>query len=210
LDPHSHPHPVKSENLSTAQAANLLGVSLGTVQQMVENGVLQAWKTVGGHRRIPRESVQNYLAKCRGAASATKPDQVRVLIAEDEHTLQVLYQQMMTSWGLPLKIEIVDNGFDGLVSIGLNMPDVLIVDLLMPAVNGFDMIRTLRANAALAHMDIIVITGLDAAEIEARGGLPRDVTCYPKPIPFHELRGYFQAKLAEKQKHQRVRAHTTG
>lgn len=54
-----------SEFLSTRQAAQRLGVSLGTVQNMVENGVLDAWKTAGGHRRIPASSVDNLLAKRR-------------------------------------------------------------------------------------------------------------------------------------------------
>jgi len=51
-----------TEYLSTRQAALRLGVSLGTVQNMVENGVLEAWKTAGGHRRIPVASVETLLA----------------------------------------------------------------------------------------------------------------------------------------------------
>ena len=43
---------------TTRDAANLLGVSVGTVKLWVERGLLQAWKTSGGHRRISRESVQ--------------------------------------------------------------------------------------------------------------------------------------------------------
>jgi excisionase family DNA binding protein len=55
----------ESEFLSTRQAAQRLGVSLGTVQNMVENGALEAWKTTGGHRRIPVASVDALLARRR-------------------------------------------------------------------------------------------------------------------------------------------------
>lgn len=190
---------------STTQAAKLLGVSLGTVQQMVEDGLLQAWKTAGGHRRILRESVQAHLARRGKLVGGTGPE-VRVLIAEDEPIFQELYKGTMSKWGLPLRIEVVDNGFDGLVAVGRHVPDVLIVDLLMPGMDGFEMVRSLRANSALGGMDIIVVSALENAEIEARGGLPADVVRYVKPIPFPELRGFFQAKVATKLKAQHFRA----
>ena len=132
--------------------------------------------------------------------------EVRVLIAEDEPIFQELYKGTMSKWGLPLRIEVVDNGFDGLVAVGRHVPDVLIVDLLMPGMDGFEMVRSLRANSALGGMDIIVVSALENAEIEARGGLPADVVRYVKPIPFPELRGFFQAKVATKLKAQHFRA----
>jgi excisionase family DNA binding protein len=48
---------VKKSFCTTREAATLLGVSVGTVQLWVENGLLQAWKTAGGHRRVMRDSI---------------------------------------------------------------------------------------------------------------------------------------------------------
>lgn len=59
-----------SSYLSTTQAAQRLGLSVGTVQRMVESGVLQAYTTQGGHRRILSSSLHHY---CRGAAGAAEP-----------------------------------------------------------------------------------------------------------------------------------------
>lgn len=192
---------------STSQAAKMLGVSMGTVQQMVEDGVLEAWKTTGGHRRILQRSIRDFLGKRGGGLPVANQDaSLSLLIAEDDRTTQVLYQHTVESWDLPIRVEIVSSGIEGLVSIGRAAPDVLIVDLMMPGIDGFEMVRTLRANPGLSAMDIIVISGLEPAEIERRGNLPEDVTRYPKPIPFHELRGYFQAKLTEKRKSLRMRA----
>lgn len=58
-----------SSYLSTTQAAQRLGLSVGTVQRMVEAGVLQAYTTQGGHRRILTSSLNHY---CRGAVSASE------------------------------------------------------------------------------------------------------------------------------------------
>ena len=54
---------VERKFCTTKEAADLLGVSVGTVQQWVESGLLQAWKTAGGHRRVTRESVDSLLHK---------------------------------------------------------------------------------------------------------------------------------------------------
>lgn len=197
----SSPAAAEQAYFSTTQAAKLLGVSLGTVQQMVEDGLLQAWKTAGGHRRILRESVEAHLAR-RGASVGGSPGngEVRVLIAEDEPIFQELYAGTLSKWGLPLRIEIVANGFDGLMAVGRLAPDVLILDLMMPGMDGFEMIRALRSNPTLSSMDIIVVSAMEEDDIEARGGLPPDVVRYAKPVPFHELRGFLQAKVAAKLK----------
>jgi excisionase family DNA binding protein len=66
-----------SAYLSTTQAAHRLGLSVGTVQRMVESGVLQAYTTQGGHRRILSASLNHY---CRSAlGTATGSPQVSVL-----------------------------------------------------------------------------------------------------------------------------------
>ena len=189
------------EYLSTRQAALRLGVSLGTVQNMVENGALEAWKTAGGHRRIPVASVDALLARRRNLTPSAQEGggQLDILVAEDDHTLQMLYQMTFDSWGLPVKLRIVANGFDGLLQVGQRAPDILIADLMMPGMDGFEMIRRLRANTDLARMDIIVVSAIDSEEIKKRG-LPNDVTIFGKPIPFHEIKGFLLGRIAARQR----------
>lgn len=187
------------EYCSTSEAATMLGVSLGTVQQMVENGLLDAWKTTGGHRRIRVSSVEAFLRK-RHNGPAPSVGNLRVLVAEDDLVMQTLYQRTLATWDLPIEVKIVSSGFDGLLEIGREMPDLLVSDLVMPGLDGFAMIRKLRSEPQLAHMDIIAVTGLSAEDIEKEGGLPNDVIIYGKPIPFRELKGYIQAKLVQTQR----------
>ena len=190
-----------TEYLSTRQAALRLGVSLGTVQNMVENGVLEAWKTAGGPRRIPVASVETLLARRRNLTPSAQEagGQLDILIAEDDPTLQMLYQVTFETWNLPIKLRIVANGFDGLLQVGHRVPDILIADLMMPGMDGFEMIRRLRANPDLARMDIIVVSAIDREEVEKRG-LPADITIFGKPIPFHEIKGFLLGRLAARQR----------
>lgn len=195
------------EFISTAQAARQLGLSLGAVQQMVENGTLAGWKTAGGHRRIRQDSVDALLARSQGSATRPRPgsDRLQVMIVEDDAELQGMYRDTLGSWPMPMDLRIIDHGIDALIEIGHEPPDLLIADLGMSGLNGFEMIRRLRSNPLAAGVAIVAVSTLSKDEIAAEGGLPADTTVYSKPIPFHELHGYTQALVS-----QRRRAHNAG
>lgn len=180
---------------TTREAAALLGVSLSTAQNWAESGLLESWKTSGGHRRISRDSVARLLTEpiARESFAAAQPAapagdrQLRILVVEDDSILLRLYQLRLAGWACAPALDTATDGFEGLVKIGLRRPDLLISDLQMPHLDGFAMIRSLRRQADCADMQIVVITGLGTEEIEAAGGLPEGVRVFPKPIPFAQL-----------------------
>ncbi|HMV18355.1 MAG TPA: response regulator [Zoogloea sp.] len=197
----------EKEYCSTTEAAQRLGLSLGTVQQMVENGLLEGWKTAGGHRRIRVSSIEDFRARAAAGGGQTvsrPPGVLQVLVAEDDGILQKLYEHTFSSWGLAVQVRMVASGIDGLLEIGRMPPDLLITDLRMPGIDGFEMIRRLRADPQLADLDIVVVSGLTDEEIAENGGLPADVTLYGKPVPFRELKGYVQAKIMAMQRNRKT------
>ncbi len=175
----------------------MLGVSVGTVQLWVESGLLQAWKTAGGHRRVIRESVDRLLHKSPADANGTARTEVippaadaqklRILVVEDDASLLRLYQVRLSAWPLAPEVQVSDNAFSALLSMGRKCPDLLITDLHMPGIDGFVMLRSLQKVPEAQDMQIVVVSGLDAAEIAARGGLPANVQVLQKPIPFDRL-----------------------
>lgn len=183
----------------------MLGVTLRTVQLWANRGVLECWKTEGGHRRVLRESVERLLVARHAhedrltkdvAASASPgapPISLRILVVEDEPVLQRLYRIQLPSWPMAPEVSIAGNGFEGLVLVGSLRPHLLITDLHMPEMDGFQMLRSLHAIPLLDSMEIVVVTGLDAVEVAVRGGLPDGIDLLPKPIPFAAL-----AKIAER------------
>lgn len=189
------------EFISTAQAARQLGLSLGAVQQMVESGTLAGWKTAGGHRRIRQDSVDALLARRLSSARARPAlSALRVLIVEDDAVLQTVYRETLAAWSLPIDLRIVDHGLDALMEVGREPPDLLIADLRMPGLDGFDMIRRLRENPLAYEVAIVVVSALSSADIEAEGGLPDDVSVFQKPVPFQILYGYMQALVAQRRR----------
>jgi excisionase family DNA binding protein len=186
---------VEKSFCTTREASALLGVSVGTVQLWVENGLLQAWKTAGGHRRVMRESVERLLRKAPespaplqpGAQADAEPRTLRVLVVDDDLALLRLYQAKLSRWPMQPQVTCLDNAVSALMLLGRGGPDLLVTDLHMPGMDGFTMIRLLKTAPEVQHTKIVVVTGLDAGAIADQGGLPEGIEVLGKPIPFDRL-----------------------
>lgn len=184
--------PVLKAFCTTQEAADVLGVSLRTVQLWAEAGLLEAWKTTGGHRRISRSSLERLLATTppsagiEVASAADRP--ICILVVEDDPAVLRVYELQMVHWPMKPLVVTARNGFEGLVRVGLMKPDMLVSDLRMPEMDGFQMLRQLREMSELADITIVVVTGISADEVDARGGIPAGIPVLPKPIPFDRLR----------------------
>ena len=178
---------MSSENayVSTREAADLLGISLRTAQLWVESGVLLAWKTSGGHRRILRQSVDALLAeRARQSGTSVKKsaanDALKVVVVEDDQDLLRLIELSLSDLPSPTEVRSAKDGFAGLVLIGQFLPDLVIADLNMPGMDGFRMIQSL-IGSEFAPTKIIASTALSPADIELKGGLPDSVEILQKP-----------------------------
>ena len=118
------------------------------------------------------------------------------MVIEDESFQRALYQEQISHWQLPVDLTLCASGLEGLLEIGRRVPDLLFVDLRMPEIDGFAVVRRLRNDARYASMSIVVITALTSEDIQAEGGLPADVLVWHKPVPFERMRGYVEARLA--------------
>src|ERR1700760_3136379 len=97
---------------STREAAKLLNVSVKTAQLWAESGILQAWKTPGGHRRITRESVDALVTQRASVLKTTDTTvsmRVRLhnlLVVEDDPRTRRLYEMTLAHWGLPMTVTL--------------------------------------------------------------------------------------------------------
>lgn len=184
------------EFYSTREAAEKLGLSLGTVQKMVETGALSAWKTAGGHRRVIASSVTSYMTARESNIRAVRNQQLSILVVEDDTEIQKLYALNVAEWDLNVDLKLVGDGLTALLHIAKHYPDLVIADLRMKGLDGFEMIHTLHNDSSFDEIDIVVVTGMHKDEIAARGGLPKGMTVLTKPISFSTLEGYVKAKEA--------------
>lgn len=199
---------LNQSDVTTQEAAKLLGISVTSVQQLVERGVLVAWKTQGGHRRIPREAIDALKAersdlltdRGRSAPSST----LSTLIVEDNALQRMVYEKQIASWDIALETRFCENGYQALVEIAQRKYDILLLDIVMEGIDGYEIVKTVLANPDLRHINIAVLTTLSKEDLDARGGLPDEVLFFQKPIVFEELRGFMRGCAARKARQARA------
>lgn len=209
LDPSSLENAIPAKEFSgddycgTTYAAKLLGLSVATVQSLVERGEIPAWKTLGGHRRLSLRALDNYLKRHNPQLARAAPDtrhRLSVLVVEDEELTRELYLAHFDEWDLAMDCTFMPSAMEALMDIASMRPDLLITDLNMPGIDGIEMLRSIKRNQQLAAMQILVISGLSQEAIEARGGLPLDAHFHGKPINFDWLQGYVTALVGANSK----------
>lgn len=190
----------KADICTTQEAAALLGLSVTSVQKLVERGELPAWKTSGGHRRIQRSAVLAFRARCEAPASPAPQARAKMLVVEDDDMLRTLYGARIARWQLPLDVTLCRNGYDGLIEVGVRPPDILMLDIAMRGIDGYEIMEAVLARPGLRHMHIAIVTGMARAELDARGGVPPGVALFGKPVPFEQLQGFVTACCMHKQR----------
>lgn len=186
------------EYCGTSYAAKLLNLSVGSIQSLVEKNELRAWKTQGGHRRISIQSIYQYQNRASlSPKSNSQPGKyLRVMVVEDDAHTRAMYQASFDQWDVPIDASLVSSAIEALLDLPVVNPHVLITDLRMPGIDGVQMLRRLNAHPQFAHVQVIVITGLNQHDIAQYGDLPTGTQVLYKPVDMGWLKGYLQAMLS--------------
>lgn len=190
--------------VTTRAAAKMLNVSLRTIQLWVESGVLNAWKTAGGHRKVSVNSIEIVLSQRQQSLNIQdkKPANLntpfKILFVEDDEGLRQLFRIYFTDWQREVSVDIASNGFEGLISLGSKMPDLLVTDLNMPSINGFDLLCYLNNAEQFKELDIIVITALPPEDYEDNVAITPNIKIFPKPLNFETFESYILSIIDKK------------
>lgn len=199
---------------TTLEVAKILGMAVRSVQLMVDRGDLQAWKTPGGHRRITRESLERWIQGSRAGVTGvaalhggTGSDArgtgrrrsnvhiPRILLIEDSSHFQNLVSLLVKQKFPGVDLHIANDGITGLVSFGHLQPDLIIVDILLPGIDGATMITGLRRHALFGQCKLIVLTSLDEDQRAPYAFALQGVDVVHKPRLVQELPGLIENAL---------------
>ncbi len=185
---------------TTAEAARRLGVSSTTVQVMVERGELNAWRTRGGHRRISVDSVESIQRQrgITGAGQSFAASELCIVVLEDVPDQSHSIASLIRQWRWPLQVVNARDGVDALLMVERRRPDILIIDLALPGLNGLTLLRAIRDHHEFDAIQIVAIASEDssAAGEEARGiEIPAGVVRYPRPVSPEKLQGFVEANV---------------
>lgn len=151
--------------LTTGEVAGAYGVSIPTVKRWIRDGRLRAIKTSGGHFHISRREFLRFRAAYAGAAVGEGPP--RILVVDDEPTVRAA---LVEALGLEQgsKVEAAVDGYEGLVKVGTFRPHLLVLDLLMPGLDGFRVCQRVKADPVARATKILAITACRDEDVGRR------------------------------------------
>ena len=191
--------PTKNANIyTTREAARLLGVSVPTVQQLVESGILAAWKTSGGHRRIPESALRAYLQQQFETSPLSDTTLSLIVADQDSAPWQRAFEKILSP-GLALRTTLCTSGYDALLEIGLQRPSIIIISLNHEEIDGKTVLNRLASASRFSHCHLAGIAEIKGQEQQVErlwGG----VTLLEKPLDYRILRCYLNACLASSQR----------
>ena len=193
-----------TDHYTTLEVARLLGMAVRSVQLMVDRGDLEAWKTPGGHRRISRDSVERWLASRqpsgRSEISLGRPRSTgapRVLLIEDSTHFQNLVSLIVKQEFPHVELSIAEDGISGLAMVGQLQPQVLLIDILLPGIDGGTLITSLRSHERFRDSKLVVLTSLDEVQREPYRYALDGVPVIHKPNVVRELPALLKTWVGE-------------
>ncbi len=175
-------------HLTPNEVAELLMVNPVTVRQWASRGLLRSLTTPGGHRRFLLNDVEEF-ARSRGATPVARrsgrPD--RVLVVDDDPNICRSIADLIRRHAPHVETETARDGFEAGAKVESFRPHALVLDLMMPGMDGFEVCRRLRERPTLNHIRIVAITGFANAENVERVLAAGADACLPKPLDSDRL-----------------------
>ena len=174
---------------TTFEISQICEVNPTTVQNWVKEGKLKAYVTPGGHRRIRHDDFVTFMKEFH----MPFPEELRegpplILIVDDEIEILDLLTSVMSSGAEGLEVIRSQSGVDALIMIGERKPDLLILDLMMPGMNGFEVCERLKSSPSTRNIHIAAITGDHDPEVHDRIKRAGADLFFTKPLNVAEFR----------------------
>jgi CheY-like chemotaxis protein len=185
-----------AKNLSTFAIAQMLHVDPGSVANWIDQSLLKAHRTPGGHRRVAVEDLVQFLREHKmPIPSELETTPVRILIVDDEPAITQLIARAIKAAMPELEVIEAHGGFRAGTIIATLKPDVVVLDLRMPGMDGYEVCRLIKSQEATKHAEVLAMTAYPSPESEKRI-LDRGArVCLSKPLNIERLLEEVRASL---------------
>jgi len=174
------------EFLTPAEVANLLGVAPVTVRAWASKGLCADRVTPGGHRRFARHEVERFarergMPMSRGQLSTTP----RTLVVDDDPQIQRLLCEFLAAHGV--ESAIAGDGFEAGFQVATFHPDLVLLDLKMPGMDGLEVCRRIKADPATRATRVVFLSGYLNTERREAMRIAGAELCIEKPLDLVQL-----------------------
>jgi len=183
-----------SEYYSIPEAAKRFGVNRATMWKWVKSEKVKAIVTPGGHHRIMRREIDSLLAQ-NGFSQKTASKDTTILVVDDDKTVRTALERYLVR--AKYRVETAADGFTAGMKVKELKPDLVILDLMMEGLDGFEVCRAIKADEALKTTRVVIMTGFDTPENRSRA-LSEGADAYlPKGGDFKQVVNHIRDLLAE-------------
>ena len=178
------------EILTVSQAGKYCNVSPKTIINWIDAGHLKAYKTVGGHRRIKKEDLDQFLKeKGMPLPEEEKVEERRkILVVDDDKIIVETIVQALEEDEYGYEMISASDGFEAGLQVSHFKPDLLILDIMMPDINGYEVCQKIKSSPETKDTKIIVLSAyLDDDAFNQMKEYGADA-CFSKPLPLEQLK----------------------
>jgi len=186
---------------TTFETAKLCHVSPLSIINWVNAGRLPAFRTPGGHRRIRREDLVRFMRE----NGIPIPEDLRegsgrpkVLVVDDEASIREVIAEHLATRPNRYEVLTAADGFEAGRLVATFRPEVVLLDLRMPGLDGFQICRTIKADPESSSTIVIAITGFYSPETETRILECGAIRCFAKPVEPSTLSAFIDSVFEQR------------
>ncbi|MFN4260020.1 MAG: response regulator [Gemmataceae bacterium] len=145
---------------TTGEAAKICKVSQQTIIRCFDNGQLKGFRVPGSRfRRIPREALYRFMKDNGIPTDALESGKRKVLLVDDDAELVELMFKVLDEDGR-FEVRMASNGFDAGMMVKEYRPDLIVLDVMLPDINGREVCHRVRSDVTLEDVRILCISGM--------------------------------------------------
>lgn len=145
--------------LTPTDVAEMLMVSPVTIRQWAQKGRLEASHTPGGHRRFNLESVKRFAANNGIRLADNHESFLKILIVDDEQQVLAYLKDALEYHIDGVSIVTANDGFQAGKKLYTFRPDIVLLDLMMPGLDGFEVCQAIKTDPEIQSTRVIAMTG---------------------------------------------------
>jgi excisionase family DNA binding protein len=145
---------------TTGEVAEICRLSQQTIIRCFDNGQLGGFRVPGSKfRRIPRDRLLKFMKEHGIPLDTLESDKIKVLVVDDDPDIVELFVTTLKKDGR-FEVRTARTGFDAGVEANRFRPDIVVLDYMLPDVNGNVVCRTIRESEDLQNTRILIISGV--------------------------------------------------
>lgn len=173
---------------TTHDISRLLQVDPSTVSKWIDRGILMAFRTPGGHRRVRSADLRTFLITHQmPVPEELGSSTVRLLVVDDERQVLDAIKRAFKPYANQVELQTTTSGVEALLLVSEQKPHGMLIDLNMPDIDGIEVCRRIRARKQMEGVRLITMTSAHSPEVVESSKQAGAVACLPKPLDVQQV-----------------------